>query len=202
MLRDHGDSRVQTHINQVIKTLEKHVKMNLEDPQLVNLHEKYARMSLGKSQIIVPSELLTLSSNGVCLMLKELVINKYLVSKEEVFSIFRFASQGDKNLNKKQFMTFILNLARVMLSRPPHNVPLDECLNLFIVKYLPKRIPTLRPIRPAPSARPHLLEHSSIFQLTSEHPNPPTMQHFSPLLRPLVSASSRESRSFLRPLPK
>ena len=194
MLTSQDDTRVQTHLTQVIKTLEKHVKMDHDDPQLGSLHEKYAKMCQGNSSrkfILVSSQSLTLSSQGVFVMLKDFGINKYLVSKDEVLSIFRFASQSNKSsLNKHQFMTFILNLARVMFSRPPHNVPLDECLNLFIVKYLPKRIPTLRPIR-APS-RP---DQSSIFRLTS-HP-PPTMQHFSSLLRPLPSASSRP---LLRPL--
>ena len=202
MLKDSGDGRVQTHINSVINTLEKHITLDhLDHPQLGSLHERYARQMQAKHSVSggVGGEL-KLPQNGVFVMLKELGVNKYLVSKDEVISIFRFAAQGGRNLSKRQFLTFVLNLARLAFSRPPHNVPLDECMDVFIAKFLPKRASVLRPVRAASSAARSLHvrpEEHAIFRLTTDK-SPPTLQHFSPLLRP--AAKSRESRSLLRPL--
>ena len=73
----------------------------------------------------------TMQYPAVLQFTRDFGISKYLVSKTEVFELFRFASDGSQRLLPGQFFTFVFNMSRVAFSRPPHSVAVDRCLAHF-----------------------------------------------------------------------
>ncbi|KAF4686923.1 hypothetical protein FOZ60_004689 [Perkinsus olseni] len=73
---------------------------------------------------------------GVWKMSKDLALVPHLVNREEVLECFRHACKGARCLAEQQFRTFLCNVARIGLSRPPHNVPIEDTMKELCRRYL------------------------------------------------------------------
>lgn len=122
-------------------------KVSLEDLDLderiraclQDIHQHYAKLSRAppSQDFSGLSDMYTnIQYSALLRFLRDFGIGKFLVSKAEVFELFRFSSDGSRTLNLEQFQTFVYNMSRVAFSRPPHLVPVEHCLRHFYTNVL------------------------------------------------------------------
>ena len=101
---------------------------------MLEIHGFYSKMTMHPPNCSFDdlSDAVSNMQIGQCFrFLKDYGVNKYLASKEEITECFHYACGSRLSLNIDQFMNFVFNLARLMYSRPPHNVNLERCLPHF-----------------------------------------------------------------------
>ena len=161
---------------------------------LLEIHAFYSKMHMHPANCLF-DELNEAKQNmqlaHVHRFLKNFGIGKLLISKQEVTECFNFACDSKRSLNSDQFMTFVFNVARLIYSRPPHNVPLDKCLSFFYTALITDHF------RSRLTVVPEALQVQEVAQV----PPPPVKlaESFAPVLQEYAASRGLERRLGVKP---
>ena len=161
---------------------------------LLEIHAFYSKMHMHPSNCLF-DELNEAKQNMQLVhahrFLKNFGIGKLLISKQEVVECFNFACDSKRSLNSDQFMTFVFNVARLIYSRPPHNIPLDKCLSYFYTALITDHF------RAKLTVVPEALQAQEIAQVPL--PSVKLTESFAPVMQEYAASRGLERRLGVKP---